>query len=63
MTRSQISETSPEHNQEIRVNRIQSKIPKGYTVAFSHARDGRSYLVCYNGKEKDHTKAYVEIEA
>jgi len=63
MTRSQINETLPETSQENRIKSISSKIPKGYTVAFSHARDGRSYLVCYNGKEKDHTKAYVEIEA
>ena len=62
MARSQVSETLPERNQEIRVNKIQDKIPKGYVVHFTFEDQGRSYLACYNDKEKDHTKAWVKVE-
>ena len=62
MTRSQVSETLPEENQEVRVNKIKSKIPQGYVVHFTFEDNGRSYLACYNPTEKDHTKAWVRVE-
>ena len=62
MARSQVSETLPEQNQEIRVNKIKSKIPEGYVVHFTLEDEGKTYLACYNGKEKDHTKAWVKVE-
>ena len=62
MTRSQVSETLPEENQEVRVNKIKSKIPQGYVVHFTFEDNGRSYLACYKPTEKDHTKAWVRVE-
>ena len=62
MARSQISETLPEQNQEIRVNKIQSKIPEGYIVHYTIEEEGKPVLVCYNPVEKDPTKAYKRVE-